>query len=273
MFAIWTDYRDSVAHPFYSYTIAMMDAFDAQVQQNSSVFAQSRNADEVLQAEADGKLAGVLCVEGGHSIESSIEKLKTFYARGARYLTITWNNTIPWAVAAADSRSSTLGLSDFGREVIRTMDSLGMIIDVSHTGIKTIWDILATTRNPIVATHSGARALRNHTRNLTDQQIDSIAARGGVIGVVFYPSFLSSRNVATIDTVIRHIDYIRNRVGVDHVAIGSDYDGIETVPVGLEDVSKLPNLTAALLRRGYSIDDVHKILGGNYLRVFRQVCH
>lgn len=272
MFAIWTDYRDSVAHPFYAYTIAMLDAFDAQVAQNAAVLVQARTADEVLAASAAGKLAGVIGIEGGHAIESSIDKLKTLYARGARYLTITWNNPIPWAMAAADARSATVGLSDFGRQVIRTMDTLGMIVDVSHTGIKTVSDILATTRNPIIASHSGARALRNHYRNLSDDQIDSIAARGGVIGVVFYPTFLSSKNVATIDTVIRHIDYIRNRVGIDYVAIGSDYDGIETVPVGLEDVSKLPNLTAALLRRGYSIQDVRKLLGENYLRVFRQVC-
>jgi membrane dipeptidase len=222
---------------------------------------------------ASGKLAGVLAVEGGHAIENDIAKLKEFYARGARYFTITWNNPVPWAMSAADGRTSTVGLSEFGRQVIRTMDTLGMIIDVSHTGIKTIQDILATTRNPIIASHSGARALRNHPRNLTDAQIDSIGNRGGVIGVVFYPTFLSSTGTATIQTVINHIDYIKNRVGVDHVAIGSDFDGIETVPVGLEDVSRMPNLTAALLAHGYTIPEVHKILGGNYLRVFQQVCH
>lgn len=224
-----------------------------------------------MQAQADGKFAGVLAVEGGHAIENDLDKLKSYYALGARYLTITWNFSTSWAVAASDSRSSTVGLSDFGRTVIRTMDSLGMIIDVAHTGIKTIRDILAVTKNPIIDSHAGVRALNNHTRNLTDAQIDSIAARGGVIGVVFYPTFLSARGVATIDTVIKHIDYIRNRVGIDYVAIGSDWDGIESTPVGLEDVSKLPNLTAALLRHGYSATDVIKILGGNFLRVFRQV--
>jgi membrane dipeptidase len=147
-----------------------------------------------------------------------------------------------------------------------------MLIDIAHTGIKTIWDILATTKNPIIDTHAGVRALNNNSRNLNDAQIDSIANRGGVIGVVFYPSFLSPKGKATIDTVIRHIDYIKNRVGIDYVALGSDWDGIESTPVGLEDVSKLPNLTAALLRHGYSIPDVMKILGGNYLRVFKQVC-
>jgi membrane dipeptidase len=249
-----------------------MDAFEAQVRQNPDRLVQARSADEVLQVVAAGKLAGVLGVEGGHAIEGSIEKLKTVYARGARYLTITWNNATTWAMSARDSRSSTVGLSEFGKTVVRTMDTLGMIVDVSHTGIKTIWDVLATTKNPIIASHSGARALNNHYRNLTDEQIDSIAARGGVIGVVFYPPFLSSRSVATIDTVIKHIDYLRNRAGIDHVAIGSDFDGIETTPVGLETVAKLPSLTEALLRHGYSIADVRKLLGENYLRVFRQVC-
>ncbi len=272
MFALWTDYRDTVAHPAYAYTLQMADTFNVQVARNSGEIGQARSYDGLMQLHGEGKIAGVLAIEGGHAIENSIDKLKTFYALGARYLTITWNNSTSWAVSAQDSRSSTVGLSDFGRQVVRTLDSLGMLIDVAHTGIKTIWDILATTKNPIIDTHAGARALNNHYRNLTDQQIDSIAARGGVIGVVFYPQFLSPSRTATIDTVLRHIDYIRNRAGIDCIAVGSDYDGIETVPVGLEDVSKLPNLTAALLRKGYSIEDVHKILGGNFLRVFQQVC-
>ena len=273
MFALWTRPADSLVYPFYAYTLAMADTFTAQVNRNASAIMHARSYDEIMLARASGKLAGVLAVEGGHAIENDIAKLKTFYGLGARYLTLTWNNSIPWAVAAADVRSSTVGLSDFGRQVIRTMDTLGMIVDVSHVGIKTIQDVLETTKNPIIASHSGARALRNHSRNLTDAQIDSIAHRGGVIGVVFYPPFISSTGSASIQTVISHIDYIKNRVGVDHVAIGSDFDGIEVVPVGLEDVSKMPNLTAALLARGYSISDVHKILGGNYLRVFQQVCH
>jgi membrane dipeptidase len=272
MFALWTDVTDSVAHPCYAYTLEMADSFKSQVSRNASSFTQARSYDELMQANASGKFAGVLAVEGGHSIENSLDKLKTFYGLGARYLTITWNNSTSWAVSAADSKSSTVGLSDFGRQVIRTMDSLGMIIDVAHTGIQTIWDILSTTKNPIIDTHAGVRALNNNTRDLTDAQIDSIAARGGVIGVVFYPPFLSSKGKATIDTVIKHIDYIKNRVGIDYVAIGSDWDGIgSTKVVGLEDVSKLPNLTAALLRHGYSIPDVMKILGGNYLRVFKQI--
>ena len=271
MFAVWTDPTDSVAHPYYKYTLTMIDSFKAQVQRNANIFAQAKNYDELMSVTASGKFAGVLAVEGGHSIENDLSKLRNLYDLGARYMTITWNNSTSWAVAAADARSSTVGLSDFGRQVVRTMDSLGMIIDVAHTGIKTMWDILATVKGPIIDSHAGVRALNNHYRNLNDQQIDSIAARGGVIGVVFYSSFLSSTGHATIDTVIKHIDYIKNRVGIDYVAIGSDYDGGITTPVGLEDVSKLPNLTAALLRHGYSIPDVKKVQGGNYLRVFKQI--
>lgn len=272
MFALWTDWTDSVAHPYYAYTLQMADSFQNQVARNAASFVQARSYDELVLANASGKLAGVLAVEGGHAIENSLEKLRTFYSLGARYFTITWNNSTAWAVSAADARTSTVGLSEFGKQVVRTADSLGMIIDVAHTGIKTIWDILATTKNPVIDSHAGVRALNNNTRNLTDAQIDSIARRGGVIGVVFYPPFLSSKGGVNIDTVIKHIDYIKNRVGIDYVAIGSDWDGIGSTPVGLEDVSKLPNLTAALLRHGYSIPDVMKILGGNYLRVFRQVC-
>ncbi len=186
-------------------------------------------------------------------------------------MTITWNNSTSWAVSAQDSRSATVGLSEFGKSVIRMMDSLGVIIDISHTGIKTIQDILQVTTNPIVATHSGVRAIRNHYRNLYDSQIIDIANSGGVIGVVFYPPFLTT-GTAYIDNVIQHIDYIKNLVGIDYVAIGSDFDGIEVTPVGLEDVSKFPALTLKLLEHGYTQEEVEKILGGNFMRVFEQVC-
>jgi membrane dipeptidase len=190
-----------------------------------------------------------------------------------RYLTITWNNSVSWAISAADSRTETQGLNNFGRQVIRTLDSLGVIIDVSHVGIKTIQDILQVTTNPIIASHSGARAIRNSTRNLYDWQIEDIANSGGVVGIVFYPPFLTSNPPASINDVIRHIEYIVNLVGVDHVAIGSDFDGIGTnVVIGLEDVSKFPELTLALLQHGYTELEVAKILGGNFRRVFEQVC-
>ncbi|HQJ76361.1 MAG TPA: membrane dipeptidase, partial [Bacteroidota bacterium] len=216
---------------------------------------------------------GILCVEGGHVIENNIDKLIDLYNDGARYMTITWNNSLDWAISAADSRSKTQGLSDFGKQVIKTMDSLGMLIDVAHTGIKTIEDIIEVTKNPIIDTHTGAYTLRQHTRNLTDEQLKAIAKTGGVIGVVFYPSFLVSKGKATIDSVVKHIDYIKNLIGIDYVSLGSDFDGIESTPIGLEDVSKFPDLTIALLKKGYSEVEVRKILGLNFLRVFKKVCN
>jgi len=271
-FAVWvspTRYEGN----YFNTAKTMLDIFDAEIGLNSDDIAQARTASEVRAIVGEGKIAAVIGVEGGHTIENKIENLISLYERGMRYMTITWNNSTDWAISAKDSRSRTVGLSDFGRKVIRKMDSLGVIIDVSHTGIKTIEDILAITKNPIVATHSGARALRDHYRNLYDDQIIAIANTGGVIGVVFYPPYLSPNGYANISTVVNHIDYIANLVGVDYVALGSDFDGIGTNTVhGLEDISKYPDLTQKLLLRGYSREDVKKILGGNFLWVFEEVC-
>ncbi|AFH48715.1 Zn-dependent membrane dipeptidase [Ignavibacterium album JCM 16511] len=269
-FSVWvspTQYTN-----YYQQAQFMLNIFNSELSQNTTSISQARNwlqADSLIR---QNKIAAVIGVEGGHHIENSIDKLINLYNAGMRYMTITWNNSTDWAVSAQDSRSTTVGLSDFGRQVIRTMDSLGIIIDVSHTGIKTIQDILQETQNPIVATHSGVRALRNHYRNLYDWQIQDIANSGGVIGVVFYPYFLNGSSNANIEDVIAHIDYIKNLVGIDYVAIGSDFDGIEVVPLGLEDTSKFPNLTEALFEHGYSRDDVEKILYKNFKRVFEQVC-
>lgn len=271
MIVLWPDPNEFPATS-YERTVQMYDTCIAQFSRNSDKIAQTRSVAEVQAARSAGKIAAVLCVEGGTAINNSLANLYGLYHRGARYMTITWNNSFSWATAAADPLSASKGLSDFGKDVIRAMDSIGMIIDVSHTGIKTIDDILAVTANPIIASHSGCRTLRNHTRNLTDNQIKAIAAGGGVIGVVFHRSFLTSTSTSNIDTVIAHIDYIKNLVGIDYVALGSDYDGGITPPVGLENVSKLPNLTMALMKRGYSKSDVRKILGENYLRVFGAVC-
>ena len=239
---------------------------------NPTTMGQARTKSEADSLNDLNKIAAVLGVEGGHAIEDDIQKLKNLHQSGMRYLTITWNNSTSWAVSAQDSRTNTVGLSTFGERVIRTMDTLGIIIDVSHTGIKTIQDILSITTNPIIASHSGVRAIRNHYRNLYDSQIIDIANTGGVIGIVFYPPFLSGTGSANISTVANHIDYIVNLVGIDHVGLGSDFDGIGTnTVIGLDDVTKFPDLTLELLSRGYSRTDVDKILGGNFMRVFEQV--
>ncbi|MBL1213110.1 MAG: T9SS type A sorting domain-containing protein [Ignavibacteriae bacterium] len=272
-FAIWVSPYNFPNNP-YQESQNMVQIFNAELFVNGNDISQARTLAQAETINESGKIAAVLAVEGGHTIENSIDKLIDLYNDGMRYMTITWNNSTDWAVSAQDADSTTVGLSDFGREVIRTMDSLGIMIDVSHTGIKTIQDILEETTNPIIASHSGARAIEDHYRNLYDSQIVDIANSGGVVGIVFYPPFLGSPSSSVdINTVISHIDHIVNLVGIEYVAIGSDFDGIGDNTVnGLEDVSKFPALTLALLEHGYTRSEVEKILGGNFKRVFEQVC-
>ncbi|HCY78014.1 MAG TPA: hypothetical protein DHV28_19075 [Ignavibacteriales bacterium] len=269
-FSIWVS--PTAYTNYFQQALVMRDLFYSELVDNSSNIAQATTMQNALELNSQNKIAAVIGVEGGHSIENSLDKLVTLYNSGMRYLTITWNNSTDWAISAADSRTLTQGLSEFGRQVIRKLDSLGVIIDVSHVGIKTIQDILETTTNPIIASHSGARAINNNKRNLYDWQIQDIANSGGVIGIVFYPYFLTGSSSASIADVIAHIDHIVNLVGTDYVAIGSDFDGIEVTPVGLENTSKFPDLTLALLQHGYTEQEVAKFLGGNFRRVLEQVC-
>lgn len=272
-FAVWVSPSGFPDNPYLE-SQNMVQIFNNEIFVNGADIGQARTLAQAEAINESGRIAAVLAVEGGHTIENSIDKLIDLYNDGMRYMTITWNNSTDWAVSAADSRTNTVGLSDFGRQVIRTMDSLGIMIDVSHTGIKTIEDILEETTTPIIATHSGARSIQNHYRNLYDSQIIDIANSGGVVGIVFYPPFLGSPSSSVdINTVISHIDHIVNLVGIDYVSIGSDFDGIGTNTVnGLEDISKFPALTLALLEHGYTRSEVEKILGGNFKRVFEQVC-
>ena len=268
-FVCWVDPGDS---GYYQSALNMINNFKYELSLNPLDLVQARSATEAMTIKQNNGTAAVLCVEGGHIIENDITRLDSLYEMGMRYLTITWNNSTDWAVSAKDARSTTVGLSDFGKQVVNRLDSLGVLIDVSHVGIKTIEDILTTSKNPIIASHSGARAVYDHYRNLNDDQIVAIANSGGVIGVVFYYPFLSGSS-KSITQVVDHIDYIKNLVGIDHVGLGSDFDGIgNSVITGLEDVSKFPNLTIELLKKGYSRSDIEKILSGNVMRVFEQVC-
>jgi membrane dipeptidase len=272
IFSIWVSPTTYASAVYFSTAMKFIDSIKAQSARNTKDMGFVTQSDSLTAQVAQKKIAGILVVEGGHCLEEKVENLLAFYRAGVRVMTITWNNSTSWAVSAQDSRADNVGLNDFGKQVIRTMDSLGMIIDISHVGRKTVDDILATSKNPIIASHSGVYALRNHYRNLTDTQIKAVAQRGGVIGVVFYPTFLVSSGTARLENVLQHIDYIKNLVGVDYVALGSDFDGIETTPIGLEDVTKFPAITEGLLQRGYSREDVRKILGENFMRVFRAVC-
>ena len=191
-FSIWVS--PTAYTNYFDQALVMRDLFYSELAANTTTIAQATTMHEALQLNNQNKIAAVIGVEGGHHIEESIDKLLQLYDAGMRYLTITWNNSVSWAISAADSRTETQGLNSFGRQVIRKLDSLGVIIDVSHTGIKTIQDILQETTNPIVATHSGARAIRNHTRNLYDWQIQDIANSGGVSRNCFLSTISSKQS-------------------------------------------------------------------------------
>jgi membrane dipeptidase len=233
-------------------------------------FQLCTSADQIIAAHHMGRIAALMGVEGGHAIEDSLRILRDYYALGVRYMTLTHNNTNNWADSSGDAARHN-GLTPFGKEVIHEMNRLGMMVDVSHVSDKTFWDVIETTRAPIIASHSSARALTNNVRNMSDDMIRALAKNGGVIQVNFNCAFLSTAGTATINDAVAHIDHIRRIAGIEHVGIGSDFDGITCTPKGLEDVSKYPNLTRALLEKDYTASDIHKIYGENVLRVMRAV--
>lgn len=240
-------------------------------------FALATTAAEIESAHERGKIAALIGLEGGHAIEDSLDKLREFYRRDVRYMTLTHTNTNHWADSSGDAHKPEVrhhnGLTDFGKDVVREMNTLGMMVDVSHVADRTFWDALEVSRAPLIATHSNARALADVPRNLTDEMIVALAKKGGVIQVNFYCAFLTNAKPAhaTLADVVAHIDHIRKIAGIDALGIGADFDGIECTPVGLEDVSKYPTLTRALLEDGYSEADIHKIYGGNLLRMMKAV--
>jgi membrane dipeptidase len=242
-------------------------------------FAFATTAAQIEAAHKKGKIAALIGVEGGHAIDDSLANLREFYRRGARYMTLTHTNTNHWADSSGDINDAKVehhnGLTDFGKDVVREMNRLGMMVDISHVADKTFYNALAVSSAPLIASHSGCRALADVPRNMTDEMIVALAKKGGVVQVNFYCNFLTNAKPprATLDDVVAHIDHIRKIAGIDAIGIGSDFDGIDCAPVGLEDVSKFPNLTRALLEKGYSAADIRKIYGGNLLRVMRAVEH
>jgi membrane dipeptidase len=265
-------------------------------------------ADDVVRIHRRGRVASLIGIEGGHAIESSLAALRQFHALGVRYMTLTHASTIPWADAATDVARHG-GLTPFGEEVVREMNRLGMMVDLSHVSPGTMDDALRVSQAPVIFSHSSARALADHPRNVPDNILARMRANGGVVMVNFFSGFVEPRAAelsrdmfeverrfraehpgdeatarrlyqewraanptprGTVATVADHIDHIVKVAGIDHVGIGSDFDGVTLLPEGLDDVGHLPNLTAELLRRGYSDADVKKILGGNVLRVMRE---
>ena len=275
------------------------------------------SAGDVRRIAGEGKLAALMGLEGGYAIDERLEMVERYYRLGVRYMSPAWSVSTSWAGSSGDETGRTRGLNDFGKQVVREMNRLGMMVDVSHVSDPTFWDIVNTSTKPVIATHSGCRAIANVPRNLTDDMIRALAKTGGVCSVLFYPEFLEPgwsekkkrvdaeiaplvqkasdeepggiaqkkierdrvrlREYArrlppiTVARLVDHIDYIVKLVGIDHVGIGSDFDGIQATPTDLATVEDLPNLTAELLRRGYSEEDIEKILGGNMLRVMDAV--
>ena len=221
------------------------------------------------QAFAAGRIGSVMGMEGGHAIENSLGALRAFHAMGVRYMTLTHNAHLDWADAhIANPRHD--GLTAFGNEVVREMNRLGMLVDLSHTSVATMSDALDVSEAPVIWSHANARALMNHTRNVPDDILRRLPRNGGVVMVTFVPGFVTSEPKATLSQVADHIDHIKRVAGVDHVGIGGDFDGIDTVVEGLEDVSKYPALFAELARRGWSEADLKKLAGENILRVMEQ---
>ncbi len=244
----------------------LIAAFDAAIAQSPALVTHVTTVEGIEKARSTGKVAAVLSVENGDALGGEKGALEGLYRRGVRMMGLTWNPSNALGDGALGREHG--GLTPLGRAVLRRMVELGIVIDVSHLSEASFWDAMREVEAPVVASHSNAAALHVHPRNLTDDQLRAIAARGGVVGVNFYPGFLGA---ATLDRAVDHILHMARVMGVDHVALGSDYDGISQAPAGLEDVSRLPNLTARLLERGMPAEDVRKVLGGNALRVFRQV--
>jgi len=264
------------------------------VARHSDNFVLAQSSQEIEAAHKRGRIAALIGIEGGHAIENSLRLLRNFFALGVRYMTLTHSNTNHWADSSGDMAKAGIkhhnGLTDFGKQVVTEMNRLGMMVDVSHVSDKTFWDALETSRAPVFASHSSCRAICNVPRNMTDEMIVAMAKKGGVIQINFYSAFLSQQSAdadrlaetknsqgrpevppASLEDAVAHIRHVVQIAGIEAVGIGSDFDGIRSVPTGLEDVSKFPNLTRALLQEGYSASDIRRIYGGNTLRVMRAV--
>jgi membrane dipeptidase len=250
-------------------TLEQIDVVYRMMQKYPDTFELARTAADVERIFKAGKIASLIGMEGGHSIDNSLATLRMLYAGGARYMTLTHSANLRWADSGTDTPRLG-GLSRFGEEVVREMNRLGMLVDLSHTSPDTMRDAMAASEAPVIFSHSGARALNDHPRNVPDDVLRLLAKNGGVVMAVFTPGFLVRGGKATLADAANHLDHIRRVAGPDHVGIGSDFDGIETVPAGLEDVSTFPALTAELLRRGWPEQDVRKALGLNVLRVLRR---
>ncbi len=253
--------------------LVLLDAFYDLVDESED-FVMATTAEHIIEAKRKGKASGLLSIEGGEAIEGSLSLLRSFYKLGVRAMGLTWNQRNDLADGVGE-KSARSGLTDLGISVIKEMEELGMLVDVSHLSESSFWSLDKVTERPYVASHSNARTLASHPRNLTDKQIEALAAKGGVIGVVFCPPFVDDhKENVSLSRLCDHIDHIRKIAGIDHVGLGSDFDGYGVSPGSpqvMKDASEMPLLTAELVNRGYTEEDVKKVLGGNWLRVYKEV--
>jgi membrane dipeptidase len=320
-FSIWVDPGTSQGH-FAKRAFDLIDSVYEQAARHPDRMMMAFSPADIERAHRERKLAALMGIEGGHSIENDIRLLRDFYRLGVRYMTLSWSNTNEWADSSGDIKDSNVqhhnGLTDFGRQVVLEMNRLGMMVDISHVADKTFWDTIAATKAPVIASHSSARALVDVPRNMTDDMLKAVAKNGGVVQVNFFDGFddenfrkaiaaqekekdasiqkfkdvmqAQGKPVTYMDidhierewmekiprpplkSLIDHIDHIAKVAGIDHVGLGSDFDGVSgATPAGIDSAADLPKITQALVERGYSAQDIHKILGGNLMRVFREV--
>ncbi len=321
-FSIWVEPERNQGH-YAKRAMDLIDAVYQQARRHPDQITMAFSVDDIMRARTgpNKKFAALMGIEGGHAIENDIRVLRDFYRLGVRYMTLTWSNTNEWADSSGDVNDPKVqhhnGLTPFGKEVVAEMNRLGMIVDISHVADKTFWDTIAVTRAPVIASHSAARILSDHPRNMTDDMLKAVGKNGGVVMVNFYSSFIDDnyrraylaqkpqRDAAVkafedklkaegkpvtyeatnevskewaaklgrppLKSLIDNIDHIAKVAGVDHVGLGSDFDGVDSLPQEIDSVADLPKITQALLDRGYTAEQIKKILGGNLLRAFRQV--
>ena len=292
-FSIWpdcSDYHSGVPGQSRQRALDMIAVLQESVRRHPENIEFASDVQDVERIVANGKLAALMGLEGGHAIEDDLNNLRHFYELGIRYMTLTHNCSHSWADSSTDEALNN-GLTEFGREVVREMNRLGMIVDVSHVSDKTLQDVLEVSSAPVIASHSNVRTIVGHPRNLSDDLLRAVAANDGVVVVNFMTMFLDpeikiwklasgwhwfwhprTRDTTPLSLFIDHIDHIVQVAGIDHVGgLGSDFDGTPFLPKGLKDVGDLPNITVELVRRGYSDEDIRKILGSNVLRVLADV--
>jgi membrane dipeptidase len=256
-------------------TMQLLDVFYREVEANADKTFLATSAADIRRAKAEGKVAAILGIEGGEALEGDLAVLRCFYRLGVRLLTVAWNRRNALADGQKESRTGG-GLTTFGVEAVQEMNRLGIIVDISHLSAAGVRDVLEISQAPIIASHSNSQAVRDHPRNLSDEQVRAIAEGDGLVAVTFVPFFIAPEGGASLERLLDHVEHLLQAGGEDHVGVGSDYDGFGFGGPAdqfhdLPDVSHLPRLTEGLLKRGLSERVVEKVLGGNFLRVFEEV--